>query len=143
MNETTTLKSGRVLMLGLAPFSVGTKLFKQVLAELRTVDLDVGKIDLNLEINLAKMDPKMLNGIKNVVCEIASSDQVEATLFECMARCTIDGKKIDRNTFEAADTRPDYLPAAWEVIRFNLAPFFSGLDLSSLTNAKPSAPAPE
>lgn len=143
MNETLTLKSGRALLMSIAPFAVGTKLFKTVMAELRAVDIDVTKLDLNADINLAKMDPKLLNVIKNVACEIASSEVIEATLFECMARCTIDGKKIDRSTFDPPDARQDYLPVAWEVMKFNLTPFFRGLDLSSLTSAAPTAPDPK
>ncbi len=141
MNESITLKSGRSLMLGIAPFAIGTKLFKTVLAELRTVNLEVQKLDITADLNLSKMDPKMLNTVKDVICELASSDQVEAIVFDCFARCTLDGKKIDRSTFEPEDARQDYLQAAWEVIKFNLAPFFRGLDLSSLTSARPTEPA--
>lgn len=138
MKSQTTLKSGHVLTLQLAPFAIGAKLFKAVAAELRSVEIDVSKIDMNAELNLSKLDPKLLGVLKNVVCEIASSDAIEGILFDCFARCMLDGKKIGRDSFEDPDMRPDYIPAAWEVMRFNLAPFFSGLDLSSMASSGPN-----
>ena len=58
-----------------------------------------------------------------------------------MARCTIDGKKVVKDTFEPEDARQDYLPVAWEVMKLNLTPFFRGLDLSSLTRNEPAESA--
>ena len=141
MNESITLKSGRQLLLGLAPFSVGTKLFKAVLAEVRSVEIDATKMDLNMELNLTKLDPKLIGTVKNLLCEIAGSDAVEAAVFECMSRCTLAGIKIDRTTFESAEAREDYLPVVVEVMKFNLAPFFRGLASSFITSAATSESA--
>lgn len=135
--DTTTLKSGRELTLTLAPFSVGSKLFKVVLGELRTINIDVAKLDMNAELDLRKIDPRLIATIKDLFCEIASSDAIEASFFECAARCLLDGKKITRETFESPDTREDYLPVAWEVIKFNLAPFWRGL-VSQLSTNEPA-----
>lgn len=137
--DTTTLKSGRELSLTLAPFAVGSKLFKTVLGELRTINIDVTKLEMSMELDLRKIDPRMINILKDAFCEIASSETVEVSFFECAARCLIDGKKITRETFEAPDTREDYLPVAWEVIKYNLAPFFRGLASQLSTSAPPTA----
>lgn len=121
----------------MAPFSVASKLRKIVAVELLKVEIDLGKINLGTEIR--NLDGRSLNTLKNVVCQLLASDAVESAFFECAARCTIDGAAIKRDTFENPDARGDFLPVAWEVIRFNLSPFFEGLDLSSLT----SAPGPK
>lgn len=136
--NTTTLKSGRTLVLNLAPFSVGSKLFKTVLGELRTINIDVAKLDMGMELNLQKIDPKLINIMKDAFCEIASSETVEAAFFECAGRCLLNGQKITRETFEEPDAREDYLPIAWEVIKFNLAPFFRGLASQLSASAPPS-----
>lgn len=141
--DTTTLKSGRELSLALAPFSIGSKLFKAVLAELRTINIDVTKLDMSMELDLRKIDPRMINVIKDAFCEIAASETVEAAFFECAGRCLIDGKKITRETFEAPDAREDFLPVAWEVIKYNLSPFFRGLASQLSASAPPTAPAPK
>jgi hypothetical protein len=125
--DTTTLKSGRELGLALAPFATGSKLFKTILAELRTINVDVTKLEMNMELDLRKIDPRMINILKDAFCEIASSEAVEMSFFECASRCLLDSKKITRETFESPDMREDYLPVAWEVIKYNLAPFFRGL----------------
>ena len=40
------------------------------------------KLDLGADIaDLNKLDPKLLNLIKNIACEIVSNDVIEATLF--------------------------------------------------------------
>lgn len=148
--ETLTLKSGRVLCLDLAPFGIGNKLRKTVFAALRGVQIEADKIDMNFDLakpNLGAMDPKMLNTLKNVVCEMMSNDAVEACFFECAVRCRIGStqevaKKITRETFDSAEMVGEYLPVAWEVVRFNLAPFFENLDLSSLTSGEEKKPDP-
>lgn len=134
--DTTTLKTGRELQLGLAPFAVGSKLFKTVLGELRTINIEATKLDLNMELDLRKIDPRLINTMKDLFCEIASSDAVESAFFECAGRCLLDGKKITRETFESPDMREDYLPVAWEVIKYNLLPFFRGL-ASQLSTSGP------
>jgi hypothetical protein len=127
-----TLKSGRVLRIQIAPFADASKLRKVVASELLSVNVEVAKLDLKTD--LSRLDPGALNTMKNVACRLLSSDPVEAAFFACAARCTIDGAAIKRDTFENEDARGDFLPAAWEEIRANLAPFFEGLDLSSLTS---------
>jgi hypothetical protein len=137
--ETKTLNSGRELGLGMAPFSVGNKLRKVVALELKSVDFSAS--DLNLSADVLK-DTKALNCLKNLLCQAMASDALEAAFFECAARCTLDGIKITRDTFEPENMRGDFLPVAWEVIRFNLAPFFGNLDLSFLGSAKQTPESP-
>lgn len=128
--EDVNLKSGHVLGFGIAPFSVANKLRKVVAAELLKVELQIEKIDFKAD--FSKLDPKALNSVKNVAMQLLASDALEAAVFECLARCTLDGEAIKRDSFEEEAMRGDFLPCAWEVIRRNLAPFFANLDLSSL-----------
>ena len=93
---------------------------------------------MGMELNLQKIDPKLINIMKDAFCEIASSETVEAAFFECAGRCLLNGQKITRETFEEPDAREDYLPIAWEVIKFNLAPFFRGLASQLSASAPPS-----
>jgi hypothetical protein len=134
------LPSGRTLVVSIAPFPAASKLRKIIAAELLKVEINVGKLDLNLDIK--NLDPRALNTLKNVVCLLLSSDAVEAGFFECAARCTIDGAAIKRDSFDHEQSRQDFIPCAWEVIRANLAPFFASLDLSSLTSAPAKSAAP-
>lgn len=132
MNEQITLKSGAMLELQMAPFADGMNLFKVIVNEVKQVDVDLSGLDV------AGLASKDLNSIKNLIFQLLGSDAVERCFFLCAARCLHNGQKITKATFEPAESRGDYLPTAWEVIKFNIAPFFSGLDLSSLTKSKPT-----
>lgn len=140
MNTTVPLESGRELVLQIASFAAGRALYKAIALELLATQIEIEKIDLNLD--LAKLDPKALNTLKNVVCRLLASDEVEKAFFACAINSTLNGKKIVRAEFEPEDVREDFLPVAWEVIRFNLAPFVRRIDLSSLTSAAPKSLAP-
>lgn len=138
--QVLSLPSGARLELQHAPFSVSMKLLKTIARELAAVSLGL-KIDLNLADPQAMISKLLredlpLDLIKNAVCQLVASDAVEAVVAECLGRCLYNNVGIDKKTFEPAGARGDYLPAAWEVIQFNLRPFFSGLSLPSST-AKP------
>lgn len=128
MNE-ITLKSGAILAVQIAPFSSGSKLLKTILRDLKDVDIQLENLDLT---QIAGQD---INTFKNAICQLLGSDALELVVFECMGRCTYNGIRIVRDTFEPENARQDYLPVAWEVIKVNLRPFFSGLDLSSLASS--------
>ena len=70
--------------------------------------------------------------MKNVFATLLASEPVEACMWECAGRSTIDDAKMDAKSFEDPKARGDFLPAAWEVIKANAAPFFESLGLSSL-----------
>ncbi len=138
--ESKTLKSGHVLQLAIADFGVACKLRRIVAAELLKVDLDITKIDLQMD--LAKMDPGMLRTMKDIVCVLMASEAVEQAFLACAGRCLLQGQRITKETFEPEDMRGDYLPTAWEVISLNLAVFFEGFDFKSTTQESPSSARP-
>lgn len=137
MNETLTLKSGASLELQMAPFAVSMKLFKTIAAELKQVDINLDGLSLEA------IKGTNLNGIKNAVFQLLGSDQLELALGACMERCLYNGVKITKGTFESPEARQDYLPVAWEVMKFNLAPFFSSLGLSYSTNEPATGSGPK
>lgn len=135
MQDPITLKSGSILEVGIAPFSAGTRLMKVVAKELSTVSFN-----LNLS-SFAELSGQDINVLKNALFQLMQSDALEAALMECAKKSTYNGQKITPTTFEPEDARQDYLPVAWEVMKANLSPFFKGLNLSSLTSAKPNSDA--
>jgi len=139
MTDPIELKSGRVLAIGLAPFSVANKLLKTIARELASVsfDMDLGNVDL------ASIKPRDINTLKNAAFQLLQSDAVEAALSECMKRCTYEEQKITPATFETEDARADYLPVAWEVMKANLTPFFKNLALPSLGSEAPTIADPK
>jgi len=136
MDTEITLKSGAMLELKAASFSAGMKLFKTIAAELKGVDIELGGLDLK------EVGAKDINSLKNVIFQLLASDAIEAAFFDCAKKSLHNGQSIVRMTFEPETARGDYLPVVWEVVKFNIAPFFSGLDLSSLTKSKPTPPSP-
>jgi len=131
MSEPITLKSGAVLVLGSPSFAHGMKLFKVIVNELKLVDLDISSLDLRT------FAGKDINSLKNAIFQLLGSDALEAAIFDCAIKSTYNSMKITRETFAPDEARADYFPVAWEVIKHSLRPFFSNLDLSFLTDAKP------
>jgi len=128
-----TLKSGASLAVTVAPFTVARQLMKVVARELAGVEFN---LDLTGFDQLSGQD---INVFKNAVFKILQSDAVEAAMFECAKKCLYNNQSILPTTFEPEEARGDYLPVAWEVMKANLRPFFSGLDLSSWTSAQPNS----
>ena len=137
MQDPITLKSGSTLEIGIASFASGNRLMKTVARELAAVSFD-----FNLS-NFSDLSGQDINVLKNAVFQLLQSDALEAALMECAKKSLYNGEKITPQTFEPEDARQDYMPVAWEVMKANLSPFFKGLDLSSLTSAKPSSNAPK
>lgn len=137
MQTPITLKSGATLTIGLAPFAVGTRLLRTIARELALVNID---FDLR---SLKDIGSKDINTLKNVLLALLSSEGIEQSVMECAKKCLYNGQGINAETFAAEDSRPDYLPVMVEVVKANLRPFFSGLDLSLLTSVSPKSGDPK
>lgn len=142
MNERKTLKSGVVVELQMASFSVSMRLLKAVVNEVKAVDLGGFKFGAEVKLEEIMKTDLPVDALKNVVCQMLGSDPVEAAVRDCMKGCLYDKQAIRGDTFEEENARQDYLPVAWEVIQFNLAPFFKGLDLKSSRGSDPTTSAP-
>lgn len=139
MNEKKTLASGNVLLLQMATFTVANRLLKAIANELKTVKVgDALNLSAGMSVEKLHQMDLPVDALKDLVCQMLASDGVEAALRECMKGCQYNGEAIGKDTFEPEEARQDYLPTAWEVIRLNLVPFFSGLSLK-LSTAKPEA----
>ncbi len=135
--RTTTLPSGAVLSLKIAPFSSSSRLLKAIALEAKGVALGF-KIELGIgdpKVMLAKLATQDLpvDLIKDALCQIIASEAVESALNDCLSRCLYAGQAITRDSFEPERARQDYFPATWEVMKLNLSPFFAGLASMSST----------
>lgn len=135
--EQKKLPSGATIELNVADFEASMTLLETVVAELKAVNIDLTVDMANIATSLTQEMPVGL--IKNVLCQILGSKALKRDLAPCLGRCLYAGEAISRNTFEPANTRQDYFPAAWEVLKINLLPFFKGLDLKSLIVAAQKA----
>lgn len=135
MKESLTLASGAELRLQLPSFAVSMKLLKCIAAELKSVHIDI-TLDGGADLQKLLQRDLPVDMLKNAVCQLIGSDQLERALAECMKSFMYRGEKIVPGTFEDEDARGDYLPVAWEVIQFTLAPFFRNLALPSSTPSK-------
>lgn len=130
--DTIELPSKRYLEVKMAPFSKGTKLYKTIAKELTTVNIQLSSL------NLQQLMGEDINSIKNAIFGLVGSDALELALFDVMKHSRINDEIITKDSFEAEETRGDYLVCAWEVAKFNLVPFFKNLELFS----KASLPIP-
>lgn len=108
------LPSGAELEINLSPFSISKSLYQAVLDELKSL-----KVDANTELDI--------NFFKDVFCVGLSSKKIEFALDECMKRAIYNGLKIDKDTFEPAAAREDYIAVCFEVAKVNLIPFTKNL----------------
>lgn len=136
MQDPVTLKNGALLTVSLAPFADANRLLKAIARELAQVNFDLGDLDLK------EISGKDINVLKNAVFQLIQSDLVEAAVLKCAEKCLYNNQRITADTFKEESDRQAYLPVVWEVMKANLSPFFAGLNLSSLTSAKPVTSEP-
>ena len=137
MLDPITLKSGATLQVSMASLSAGKHLMKVVARELSGVSFD---FDLT---QIGDVGTKDVNTLKTAAFQLLQSDALEAALNECLKVCLYNGERIVAATFEPENARADYLPVAWEVMKVNLRPFFSGLASSLSASAKPTSSDPK
>jgi len=138
MNETVTLKSGHVLTLQMASFDEANALKQTVASELMLVDVKLPESS-----DMAKLMASDASGLKNIFLMLIASKKIEAAIMGCAKRCLLDGVKVEKGLFEEPHMRGDYMPMMWEVMKFNLLPFFAGFDFKSLMPPAPAASSPK
>lgn len=109
-----TLKSGRMLEIGLANFRDSKKLFDAVLTEIKA-----SKVDVSTEIDA--------NFIKDCLLSVVSSENVEKALWPCLTKSLYQKVRITPETFEGREEREDYLEICYEVGKENIIPFGKNL----------------
>ena len=124
------LDSGAELVVSLASFEVGHRLFKCVARELESVNITVGGSAKSFkELSDLEINDSTVNTIKNVIARLVSSEGIDSVLWECMSWATYNKIKIvkENRVFESIEARGDFLIVAKEVLWFNLSPFFRNL----------------
>jgi len=109
MSNEIKLPSGAILKMQAGTFAESKILYQALLRELRGISYSM-KTDFSVM-------------MKDIMCTVFSSLQIESCLLECLKRCTIDGLKIDADTFEKEDRRGDYMKVCMEVGKLNVLPF--------------------
>ena len=127
-----TTQNGVKVKINPADFVISMKLKNAVLKAVKDSGVDVSKIDLK-KITAASLQP-----ILEVVLYADTNEAVESSLFKCLERCTYNGEKIIRDTFEPIEAREDYYEIVIACLKENLSPFFKNLisKLRSLTPKK-------
>lgn len=112
-----TLPSGAILKITLAPFADARELYQAMLEEMKMIDFK-SNIDVS-------------SVLKEFICYGFSSKRIEYCLEKCFIRCLYNSGsgdlKIDKNTFEPAEARDDYLTVCLEVAKENILPFTKSL----------------
>lgn len=115
MGKEIKLPSGAKLDITLAPLEDAKHLYQTVFDEYKPMqvnkDMDMG-------------DPNLW---KNLFFTGLSSKKIDAALKPCLDRATYNGLRIDKDTFEPADTRQDYWETCMQVAWTNIEPFSKGL----------------
>jgi len=107
------LPSGSILKVNPAPFEDAKNLYQGVLAESKGVKIELGD-------NVYDM-------WKNIFCLALSSKEIENLVWKCLERCTINDKRVTKETFEPVAMRGDYIIVQVEVARINVEPFTKSL----------------
>ncbi len=115
MEQITVVKlpSGRNLEIRVAPFAEAKALYQSLLNEIRS-------ITFSTETEIASV-------LKDLFCVGFSSPVVEAKMWKCLERCTIDGVRVVESLFEAVENRDDYIKVCMEVVKSNVNPFAKSL----------------
>jgi hypothetical protein len=119
--EAIRLPSGASLEITLIPYEDAWAVTQMVSDELKGIDFDVNSIDWAEPV---KTDAFKLKG--PILSILANKKIIEAFKL-CRDRCLYNGQKIDNFTFEKKETRQDFIPVVFYVIKENIAPFFGGL----------------
>lgn len=124
MDKKVTLASNAVLEISISDFKTVNALIKAMMKEAKNI-----KIDGGMELDIEKaIKEGQYNFVKDIVCSLVASDEIESLLFKCFERCMYNKKKINEDLFDLdLDARGDYYEIAWEVGKFNVAPFTKGL----------------
>ena len=106
-----TLENGNILKVNAAPFADAKALYQAMLREVKDMPESSNRMDL----------------LKNFLCVGFSSLQIEACIWKCLERCTLNGLKVIPDSFEDEKMRPLFIPVCVEVTKENVTPFLSGL----------------
>lgn len=65
--------------------------------------------------------------IAKIIMAVDSSKDVNEAIWPCLARCSRNGDKITKMTFEPVDARKDYYEIVVACVKENILPLFEGV----------------
>lgn len=138
-----TVSSGAEVKINVADWTSSKRLQKAINLAIKKSGVELSKVDIEQLFSGSKSE--MLTSVKSgaldslldLVLSVDSDDEVEKALFKCLERCTYNGEKITKDTFEDVEARGDYYEIVIHCLKENLAPFFRPL-LSKLKKLAPS-----
>lgn len=108
------LPSGAVLKYNLAPFTDSRDLYQSILKEAQNIGFNFNDdIDINF--------------IKNIICVLLSSKDIERAIWKCFEKALYNGNRITSETFEEEEARQDYFDCMTQIAWANILPFMKGL----------------
>jgi hypothetical protein len=136
--KTVTLKSGQTLQLQEASFTDAWNL-TQALARQLGESLPGLKLDSLDAESIMKQDIDV-GKLMGVLAQVISSKDVFALVWPCFKPCLYNEQPVTQEVFQEPKARPDFLPSVVEIVKLNVLPFMSGLDLRSLMPASQAKP---
>jgi hypothetical protein len=115
-------KRGIKVVINEADFTTSMMLRGAVLKSIKNSDINISAIDLE-QLNQEAITKLIIEAALSIDCD----DKVTDALFKCLARCTYNGEKIIRDTFEPVEAREDYYEIVINCLKENLLPFFQPL----------------
>ena len=126
-----TTDTGVEVKINPANFALADKLRKQVVRELKNINIDIPEKSLK-----NKPKSEIINVIINSLLTLDASDELQSIIFQCLTNCTYNREKIIYDTFEDMDARGYYYQIIGGCLQVNLTPFFKNLfaELSEFTS---------
>lgn len=116
-----TMPSGSILDITLLPYESAWDVSQRVTKALESVEIDVKAIDFK---NPSYSD---IIGFKGPLFNVLSSKEILEAAKICLVKCTYNNLRFDNMTFESKESRQDFLPVMYHVLKENISPFFEGL----------------
>ena len=144
MNTKIQLPSGATLEIQTAPFETVMDAIQVIARELAKVEMKIDPetmraVQAGGTAGAGDFDVSML---KDAVLTLVGSREFRPALAELMKSAMYNGLKVDAGTWQSEEARGDYFPAAWEVIKKNIAPFFGSLLSKFAARAAATSAAP-
>lgn len=121
------------LKLARASFKDALALKRLVMKKIKVGDIDLGDVDPAKLQDIASLDTGS-GFFKSVISQavmLEADEEIEEAVLKCAKKSTINNEKITFDLFEDVELWPYLLDLKVEVLKYNLAPFFSQA-LSSL-----------
>lgn len=113
-----TSGGGAKVVINLAPFDDAMNLKAAVMRQL-------SKSDIGIDLDKMKLDQDIdITALIRTLASLDASPEVNEAAMKCLIKCTYNGEKITKMTFEPAAGREDYYEIMLSCIKENLSPFF-------------------